>query len=72
MHAEEGLAGTGYSLAGALQMCATGLITTLAAQAQMLTASAMPAGILLTGMIAFLAVPSGPTIVDDEAPLETL
>lgn len=66
MHAEEGLAGTGSSLAGALQMCATGLITTLAAQAQMLTPWAMPAGIFAASVVAFLAVPSGPLIVTSE------
>ncbi|QIK77813.1 multidrug effflux MFS transporter [Sphingomonas piscis] len=62
MHAEEGLAGTGSSLAGALQMSVTALITTIAAQAEMATLWGMPLGVLAASLIAFLAVPGGPLV----------
>lgn len=59
MHAEEGLAGTSASLAGALQMLIAGLVTSLVAQAGIASVGAIAAGILLSGLAGLLAAPRG-------------
>jgi DHA1 family bicyclomycin/chloramphenicol resistance-like MFS transporter len=65
MHAEEGLAATASSLAGALQMSATGMVATLAAQLHRSSLLALAVGICTAGMIAALAAPRGATFNGD-------
>jgi DHA1 family bicyclomycin/chloramphenicol resistance-like MFS transporter len=61
MHAEEGLAGTGASLAGAFQMSATGLLTTLAVYLHQGSVPSLGLGICAVGAVALLAAPRGRT-----------
>lgn len=59
MHAEEGLAGTGASLAGALQMLASGITTSLIAQSGLASLGALAGGVLCSGLAGFVAAPAG-------------
>lgn len=62
MHAEEGLAGTGSSLAGALQMLASGLTTSLIAQFGLASLGSLACGIFFSALIGFAAAPRGRAI----------
>jgi len=62
MHAEPDVAGTASSLAGALQMSATGLLTTVAAQVHSASLLSLGIGISATGMMALFAAPHGATV----------
>lgn len=59
MHAEEGLAGTGASLAGALQMLTSGLATSLIAQLGLASLASLAVAMLLTALLGFVAAPRG-------------
>lgn len=59
MHAEDGLAGTSASLAGALQMLVAGGVTSLVAQAGLASVGAIAAGVLVSGLAGFIAAPRG-------------
>jgi MFS transporter, DHA1 family, multidrug resistance protein len=66
MHAEPGVAGTASSLAGALQMSATGLLTTLAAQLHSASLLSLGIGISSAGLIALVVAPRGASVRERE------
>jgi hypothetical protein len=62
MHAERGLAGTGGSLAGALQMVVSGVTTSLIVHIHLDSPFAMSASILAAALIGFALAPRGRSI----------
>lgn len=62
MHAEEGLVGTGASLAGALQMMVSGLTTSLIAQAHLETLGAIAICIFAASLLGLFLAPPGQAI----------
>jgi MFS transporter, DHA1 family, multidrug resistance protein len=62
MHAEEGLLGTGASLAGALQMIAGGAATSAIVHTHLASTLGMAIAILVAGSVGALLAPRGPAI----------
>jgi DHA1 family bicyclomycin/chloramphenicol resistance-like MFS transporter len=59
MHSEEGLAGTGASLVGALQMLGSGAAASVVAHLGKPTFPTIAAGVFISAAIAFVAAPKG-------------
>jgi len=63
MHAEDGLAGTGASLAGALQMLASGLAASLAAQLHLGSLLALGSAVTVAALAGLAAAPPGRAVM---------